>query len=766
MVGVVVEEEGSSDSGNEAPKPGKKEEGDKNDNSSSDEKASSQDIGAGQRRSSRNRKNRVNLSQVFRTEESTEEESDDDDEEEEGASKQADVEISQNSAAKKNGKRRRGRPVKRSGSELKRRKSESRSKKRNDKKKGREDDEEFVSEESDSDEEEGEGNEDNEEDYDDEEESGKKRSSSKSSKDDDYSSKGDSGNKGSSGSGQTRKGKRVRKPSGAAERIKKHQQHMERKKALQELARDRNTTVAPVKQPVVPKKPTVQLSESQRKAKEAVALALKAKLSQTSSATKFRTSSSGLKPRLPISKTPIKLNTGQGETSKESAKRTQKRPKLRKQSNANLFPNSPDLTPPARIGTNWNASEIIKGFLFVGAGWDQNQRCLVNRKNDDPGLKASRLSWCRSRNMCYALNMAGSPLQKELHGISYILPETKFVRIDMNDLDTWNEEEMVKGFERGSEFIEEAWKANKEARALHGNPNVQVKIVPPTVFVHCVAGVNRSPMCVVWWLCRYHGLHIRDAWDLVRTRRDIGAHWTNVTLGGVAPPEGYVPAEVDRGQIAPRKFQHCYEGSEKTSTKLGPEAGVDGPTKNPEEPVAAKASAEPKATEDKPLDNKLYEIELEDCEEEILEEEELLDDGVKPAGAGGNNEKVTKGTDEKKVDTVLPISVKPEFGEGNSAGSTTASASSVITESTAAWGKSEADTSNNADGEKKKVEYPKALWFINSERLLQKYFKRRVSPLTGCSSPVMSPSASPMTVPPLANSLLLPPQAQPTEKQN
>ena len=41
----------------------------------------------------------------------------------------------------------------------------------------------------------------------------------------------------------------------------------------------------------------------------------------------------------------------------------------------------------------------------------------------------------------------------------------------------------------------------------------------PKVIVHCAGGINRSPVTVVWWLCRYRGLQLQEAWDLVKMQR-------------------------------------------------------------------------------------------------------------------------------------------------------------------------------------------------------------------------------------------------------
>eukprot|EP00511_Aplanochytrium_stocchinoi_P010115 CAMPEP_0204862662 /NCGR_PEP_ID=MMETSP1348-20121228/2714_1 /ASSEMBLY_ACC=CAM_ASM_000700 /TAXON_ID=215587 /ORGANISM="Aplanochytrium stocchinoi, Strain GSBS06" /LENGTH=584 /DNA_ID=CAMNT_0052012725 /DNA_START=425 /DNA_END=2179 /DNA_ORIENTATION=- len=220
-----------------------------------------------------------------------------------------------------------------------------------------------------------------------------------------------------------------------------------------------------------------------------------------------------------------------------------------------------DLSPPVSTDTSWNASEILKDFLFVGAGWDQNGRCLVNRVGDPPALVTERLDWCRRHNLIFNLNMAGSPLQKELEGINYPLPEAVNISVDVNDVDCWANE-MEEAFDKGAEFLQMTWnehmkqkKLAKEQQAKY--PNSQVVMIPPTVFVHCVAGVNRSPFVVVWWMVRYHGIHLLDAWELVRRRRDSGARWTDITLGGAAPPMNYAPdIKIMYTNKAVRRFQH------------------------------------------------------------------------------------------------------------------------------------------------------------------------------------------------------------------
>ena len=66
----------------------------------------------------------------------------------------------------------------------------------------------------------------------------------------------------------------------------------------------------------------------------------------------------------------------------------------------------------------WNASQIVKDFLWVGSGIDLKGRCLINRPLEPLTIQNERLFWYRVNNVCYALNAAGSPFQEELRGIS------------------------------------------------------------------------------------------------------------------------------------------------------------------------------------------------------------------------------------------------------------------------------------------------------------------------------------------------------------
>lgn len=72
---------------------------------------------------------------------------------------------------------------------------------------------------------------------------------------------------------------------------------------------------------------------------------------------------------------------------------------------------------------------------------------------------------------------------------------------------------------------------------------------------------------VVWWLVRNHSLYLSDAWNLVRKRRDLGANWNNVTLGGEVPSAEFVPnIELMYTNLAARHRQHVVilAGTDKT----------------------------------------------------------------------------------------------------------------------------------------------------------------------------------------------------------
>ena len=143
--------------------------------------------------------------------------------------------------------------------------------------------------------------------------------------------------------------------------------------------------------------------------------------------------------------------------------------------------------------------------------------------------------------------MAGSPKQEQLVGITY--PDQQdidFEKIDLNDLDVW-EPYMEAKFNQGADFIQvasEKFLSERERlnRLKKKHPNSSNNLgKPPSIFVHCVAGVNRSAFVVVWWLVKYHSMSMEQAWELVTTRRDQGANWNGVCLGGMYPPAGYQP---------------------------------------------------------------------------------------------------------------------------------------------------------------------------------------------------------------------------------
>ena len=193
----------------------------------------------------------------------------------------------------------------------------------------------------------------------------------------------------------------------------------------------------------------------------------------------------------------------------------------------------------------WNATEIFHNFLFLGAGSDGSGRCLMNMPGDTNVLKAEKMAFYYHNNVRFVLNMSGSPLQKELKGNTYPVDTTFLFTppklIPMNDVDTIDET-MTKMFDFGAMYIEKAFQAHLEHYAnlssqQKENPETNR---PPSIFVHCVSGVHRSPMVVVWWMVKHHGWAPIDAWNLVRHRRDASCivneatkeTWKNVALGG------------------------------------------------------------------------------------------------------------------------------------------------------------------------------------------------------------------------------------------
>lgn len=195
-----------------------------------------------------------------------------------------------------------------------------------------------------------------------------------------------------------------------------------------------------------------------------------------------------------------------------------------------------DLSEPVSCETGWNASEIIKNFLYIGSGYDRNQRCLVNNPyklvGEDRHL-IEREKFVKDKNIKFFLNMAGHPEQQELRGITYPgdAENNQIKSIELNDVDSWGGQSMEEALEEGANFIQQAYYVHIGFTKLL--PAVErVKIL-----VHCVAGVNRSAFVVVWWLVKYHGLFLKDAWNLVVERRDSGVNWLNQTLGGEVEEE-------------------------------------------------------------------------------------------------------------------------------------------------------------------------------------------------------------------------------------
>jgi len=119
----------------------------------------------------------------------------------------------------------------------------------------------------------------------------------------------------------------------------------------------------------------------------------------------------------------------------------------------------------------------------------------------------------------------------------------KYKGLPMNDVDEFTNQ-MATMFDQGASFIEECCvnHLSMKARLKEQEQNEleedrdpskqQPNTVPLSIYVHCVAGVNRSAMVVVWWMVKYRAWNLREAWGTVCRIRDDSCKWRNNTLGG------------------------------------------------------------------------------------------------------------------------------------------------------------------------------------------------------------------------------------------
>jgi hypothetical protein len=193
---------------------------------------------------------------------------------------------------------------------------------------------------------------------------------------------------------------------------------------------------------------------------------------------------------------------------------------------------------------------LFDGFLFLGAGKDDNGRCLPYHKGESETLWKEKKSFFEQHNVRYVLNMASVAV--ELKDASYSVQKysIKYLGLPMNDTETFTPA-MADMFDQGAAFIEECCRLHlsmksrqrinnmsqsQEVLLMKSTKSSSVPPPPPpppmSIFVHCVAGVHRSAMVVVWWMVKYHGWNLRMAWGTVRSIRDSSCNWHNVTLGG------------------------------------------------------------------------------------------------------------------------------------------------------------------------------------------------------------------------------------------
>eukprot|EP01027_Heterolobosea_sp_BB2_P016492 GEZU01023486.1.p1 GENE.GEZU01023486.1~~GEZU01023486.1.p1 ORF type:complete len:297 (-),score=72.92 GEZU01023486.1:57-947(-) len=131
-------------------------------------------------------------------------------------------------------------------------------------------------------------------------------------------------------------------------------------------------------------------------------------------------------------------------------------------------------------------SEIVEQFLYLGAE-----------------RHARNLDVLQSLGITHILNVSTEvPNYFATHEEGR--PSITYLKCSLMDNDSENIHER---FEEAFEFIE-------QARANDGK-----------VLVHCHLGVSRSPSFVLYYLMRakHHGMSLKDAFDLVRTKRQIAS---------------------------------------------------------------------------------------------------------------------------------------------------------------------------------------------------------------------------------------------------
>jgi len=149
---------------------------------------------------------------------------------------------------------------------------------------------------------------------------------------------------------------------------------------------------------------------------------------------------------------------------------------------------------------------------------------LPYHKGESDALWSEKNTFFKSHNIRYVLNMAS--VATELKDSSYSVQKgaIKYLGLPMNDTEEFTNEMGIM-FDQGAAFIEECCR-------LHLSMKSRQDAQPMSIYVHCVAGVHRSAMVVVWWMVKYHSWNLRHAWGTVRNIRDKSCNWRNVTLGG------------------------------------------------------------------------------------------------------------------------------------------------------------------------------------------------------------------------------------------
>mmetsp|Transcript_23228 Transcript_23228/g.75545 ORF Transcript_23228/g.75545 Transcript_23228/m.75545 type:complete len:600 (-) Transcript_23228:442-2241(-) len=185
-----------------------------------------------------------------------------------------------------------------------------------------------------------------------------------------------------------------------------------------------------------------------------------------------------------------------------------------------------------------NTSEVIKGFVFLGAGGQKNEEVekpiMVSEMSKQFRERKMILQkWYDDNRIRYILNLAKDEqgMEKMKYPFEYeeVEPETsrpdlrtmriendddddetiRVLRLPMKDTNEYDVENSWELFE-AARFLERAWRRHKKFLMRSLNEEIQGKSRrenspnrPVMVMIHCYGGINRSPLALIYWLLRF-----------------------------------------------------------------------------------------------------------------------------------------------------------------------------------------------------------------------------------------------------------------------